>query len=496
MSLSVPALPLRAGATGALALLPVALLALGFLLFPPDVSRVADIAWLITVSEQVLDGQTLYVDLVETNPPASLWLYLPAVWLARHLHVVPEMVVNLQILALAGFSLWLGARLLDRAGLLARQHRAAIGCLAVALLVLLPNGTFGQREHAGVLLLLPVLAGLCLRLSRQRPARMESLACGIAAGFAICIKPHFAFAYAAAVLAAAAMKRDWRLPVCRENWIVAVVLAVYAASIVLFTPGYLSEIMPLVALDYLPVRMPWARLLREPALMLWATALLALAMAARGRRLPPPAVLLAAASLGGLLGYLAQGKGWPYHAVPMLLFALLAGFWALCDTAAEKTLPRAVAACTLAGLAVFTGVWFGQSLEIRALARAVAMLHPHPTMMSISGEIAVGHPLVRLTGGTWVGRECAQWNIFGGIQRKETESLDGATLARIDAAIAMETKLLAQEIDSDKPDIILVQIAVFDWGQWIAKNPAVAAAMAAYRDKGAYDGVRIMQRAE
>src|SRR5713101_5631390 len=42
-----------------------------------------DVSWLITLSEKVLDGTRLYVDLIEVNPPASVLLYLPAVALAR-----------------------------------------------------------------------------------------------------------------------------------------------------------------------------------------------------------------------------------------------------------------------------------------------------------------------------------------------------------------------------------------------------------------------------
>src|SRR3954465_10275637 len=44
-----------------------------------------DVSWLITLSEKMLDGQRLYVDLIEVNPPASVFLYLPLVALARAL---------------------------------------------------------------------------------------------------------------------------------------------------------------------------------------------------------------------------------------------------------------------------------------------------------------------------------------------------------------------------------------------------------------------------
>src|SRR5437762_14325079 len=52
-----------------------------------------DVSWLITVNEKMLAGQRLYVDIIEVNPPASIWLYTPFVWLAHQLQLRPEAVI-------------------------------------------------------------------------------------------------------------------------------------------------------------------------------------------------------------------------------------------------------------------------------------------------------------------------------------------------------------------------------------------------------------------
>ena len=49
-----------------------------------------DMSWLIVVAERWLDGEQLYVDLLETNPPASVFLYTPIVVIARGFGVAPE----------------------------------------------------------------------------------------------------------------------------------------------------------------------------------------------------------------------------------------------------------------------------------------------------------------------------------------------------------------------------------------------------------------------
>ncbi|EBU8132117.1 hypothetical protein DLM20_25530, partial [Salmonella enterica subsp. enterica serovar Java] len=44
-----------------------------------------DASWIITMCERVLAGDRLYVDLIETNPPFTIWMFMPAVLLARML---------------------------------------------------------------------------------------------------------------------------------------------------------------------------------------------------------------------------------------------------------------------------------------------------------------------------------------------------------------------------------------------------------------------------
>ena len=57
----------------------LAAIAIQCLLVPID----ADVSWLLTVCDRVLSGDRLYVDIIEVNPPASVWLYLPLVWIAK-----------------------------------------------------------------------------------------------------------------------------------------------------------------------------------------------------------------------------------------------------------------------------------------------------------------------------------------------------------------------------------------------------------------------------
>jgi hypothetical protein len=48
-----------------------------------------DVSWLITICERILDGETAYVDIIETTPPVPLLLYMPGVAFARWLPISP-----------------------------------------------------------------------------------------------------------------------------------------------------------------------------------------------------------------------------------------------------------------------------------------------------------------------------------------------------------------------------------------------------------------------
>ena len=63
-----------------------------------------DVAWLLTVAEKWLDGSRLYVDVLETNPPASVWLYVPFVQLARLTSLRAETLVDIVFIAAAALS--------------------------------------------------------------------------------------------------------------------------------------------------------------------------------------------------------------------------------------------------------------------------------------------------------------------------------------------------------------------------------------------------------
>ena len=154
----------------------------------------SDVAWLLTVGEKVLDGNRLYVDVLETNPPASVLIYLPAIAVGRLLGIAPDGVLDAQLFLSAFLSLALAGLLLAPVV----QARAAswpwLLPVSIAIVLLLPSYNFGQREHFAVLCILPALAATAVRAHGLPVRGSLAVVAGLGLGLTVAIKPHFGLA--------------------------------------------------------------------------------------------------------------------------------------------------------------------------------------------------------------------------------------------------------------------------------------------------------------
>jgi len=229
----------------------------------------ADVSWLLTVAERVWDGQRLYVDIIETNPPMAVWTYIPGIAIARALGLPAEMVTDALVFAAIFASLALAARILKDSAVLGASAGWPLAWLAFAILAVLPTKIFGQREHIAVLELLPVLALYAARMKGRTPPLPLVLAAGVAAGVALSFKPHFAIGMACGLAALAVHARSWRILFAPENFIAAAIVVIYALCIVLFYPEFLSAIAPLVRDIYIRVGSSFIEMIETPAVPIW-----------------------------------------------------------------------------------------------------------------------------------------------------------------------------------------------------------------------------------
>jgi hypothetical protein len=442
-----------------------------------------DVSWGLTMAEKWLDGARLYIDLIEVNPPATVFLYVMPVVIARHTGLSPEVTANGLIFLGVAVSLGVTGRILSAAKLVPSERVWPLVTIAAALLLILPAQNFGEREHIAVIAILPFLAVSWLRSVRLAPSLQGTLTAGIGAGITAIIKPYFAVAVLFAGVAAALSARSWRVLFALENWIAAAMLAAYVLFVWCIYPVYFAEMMPLLSDVYVPVKEPLAILLVHVGIPLWAITLVILWRRARHEMLRPPLLALLAASAGFAVAYVVQQKGWPYHSYPFLALALLALGSALVATPAQAVLrDRLMGFLTWLWISGLSLYWMSLGGGDPALADSIRAVAPHAKVLSISSQLGSGHPAVRAAGGVWVGRVPSLWVTKGVFMLRARGGLDPAWASRLETYTERDRTMLIEDIAKERPDVILVERAPdTDWLAWALADPTLAAELANYR---------------
>lgn len=460
-----------------------------------------DVSWLITLCEKMLAGERPYVDFIETNPPAAILLYLLPVALAHAVSMRPEIVVDAFIFACIGASLWLSVAIAHATQLFDRRIIQQLVILFAAIFVVLPAQTFGEREHIAAIAFLPLLALSVARASGKSVSIWLVVAAGLGAGVIAVIKPHFIVAIVLAAAVSAWSARDWRVFFGPENWIAGAMLAAYGALTYILYPEFVANILPLVAEIYVPIRGSFWKFIIHFGTPIYV-AVFALIFALKGRdAFRTPYSLLLAASLGFSFSYYSQLKGWAYHAYPMLAFALaalviaFAQRWPLVAGKEDlrARLKRLSSALIIAFLTGAVFVWMNFSLDMRALREPIARVVSKPTVLAITSDIGVGHPLTRALNGTWVGRVCGQW-IATGAKILKLETSDPALHRRYDELEAHDRNMLIEDIRRERPDIILVDRIRYDWWRWAQSDTTLMRELGNYAKLDEINDVLILRR--
>lgn len=461
----------------------------------------SDVSWDLTIADKVLDGQRLYTDIIEVNPPATVYLYMLPALLGRWTGLSADLFVDLLVFAAAGLSLWVSNRVLARADALPGD-RSELAAITAAVLLILPAHTFGEREHIVLILFLPLLAVSVLRAYGHRPGLWMAVLAGTCGGIVAIIKPFFAAPIVCVALTAAYFCRSWRPIFALENWIAAGLLAVYTAWVAMAYPEFFSDVVPLVLMVYVPAKASIGQILTQFATPLWLCAWGLVIFFDRRALLRLPVAMVLSASIGFAIAFYIQQKGWPYQSYPMIALALIAfvptflAYWRR-DGSGDPALRKQRMAVALATGLLVGGCfsWLNSSLYVGGIAQAVRALKPHPKLLTLSIDLSVGFPLTREVEGTWVGRLASLW-ISGDVwHRLLTEDLDGDTLAKLKAYAARDRRTFTEDLARGRPDIILVDHRQqVPWADWIRSYPPLAEQMKAYRKVRAFGEIDILCR--
>jgi len=455
-----------------------------------------DVSWFLTFADKWLDGQTPYVDILDPNPPLAFLSLVPAILLARGLHVAAEPIVSALVFLFAAATLTFAARPL---GLSTKPRREAMPMVNAGIFVflVLPGIAFAEREHLALLALAPLLALFAVQAEGRAASKAARIAAGLLAGLAMCFKPYFLLPAALPALDAARRQRSLAPLLAPEFRAAAALVAAYALVVVLAFPAYAGYAAPVIAQIYAPARDSWSNLAFASLAPFVVALLIGAVLAAPPQTAPPLARVAFLAAVGFFIGFLHQGKGWTNHAFPALALALLAFVmrW-LGASDHDRTHPAfkflLAPALVAAPLTMGALAQLGDAEEHPGLAAAVARLAPQkPRLIALARQMDFGHPLTRRLHGAWVGRPNALWTASFAVTLLGRET-DPAQRAMLEDWRRRDLAGFAEDVRRGRPDAVIVEDR--QTREWAQKRPEFAGALDGYGLAGAVGEIEIWTR--
>jgi hypothetical protein len=446
-----------------------------------------DTTWLTVMAERWLGGERLFIDLHENNPPASVYLYIPAVYAGKLMGIRSELVVQVFTILLFMGCVYCTFKMLVRAGYERHFHFGWLLTVCVILFLLMPVSSYGQREHLAALLTLPLLGLAAIRCAGKRPDVWMVVLSGLALGCIGAIKPPLISIAVLLSLLAAFHSRSWRVFLAPENWIGAAVFATYLAAIVFLHPAFVRDVMPLLRDVYLPARF-FVIILLAPAFWVMVGLVVHSAMMHRADWVDPPICLVYAAASGYFFSYIMQMKFFDYHALPVAIFLMLAlcmgilrlqpgtGSWVVRRTG------RLTGLLIIGVLGGFNFHDFYSSQYNGNLTKVVQAINPAARVAGFGVMPGPQIRAVRDAGGSWVGSFGYTYVPGYAAWFRAHETVSAEWGARLDFWERWTADVSARDIAEKKPDIILfLDEKLLQWPTWLKQYPQMVKAMSNYR---------------
>ena len=293
-----------------------------------------DIAWLIHLTERVLGGATLYVDIIENRPPALFLLAVPPIAFGRLIGIDPTHTYHVWISGFILVSLML-CRAISRNAVFEQRPvtRRAFLLSGVVLLTVVPLHHYGQPGHVVTVLMLPYLLSAARRAAGRGVSIRRAILAGLLAGAGIALKPFFVIPWLCVELFVRIRTRQPRSLMAPENICIAAIQAVFLGTVFIGFTAYVTSILPLAIELFNAHNIPLVILLMHA---LYVGLILAIPLLmGLGRHTVPGALsgTLFVAAGAFLVVFLIQLKGWGQHLLPSLIFTfllctiLIVGYW-------------------------------------------------------------------------------------------------------------------------------------------------------------------------
>ena len=481
-----------------------------------------DVGAILDVTERWIDGEKLYVQVIDENLPLTFIVHALPVLTAKILPGGVPFWFTAWVVAGIFASFYACSRLVRLVP--SADHALTEALLPPVLLFLftvLPNEHFGQREHLMFVASAPYLIASMARAEGVPPGRTSAIAIGLVAGIFFAMKPYY-LAIPAAVELFLLTRRGWRATFSDPiPW--AIFAVAFGHLVLMYTvfSAYGRFVMPMALESYEPIGdASWEQVLTSNVMLPTLIALLIFGAFAIFLTRALAARALLAFGLGAAVSAIAQAKGWPYHVLPALSGAILLATFTLSQTIdrylpisrSGHRLPVAVISATLMVLlyfqaALYTPPFYKQRQyedSIGGILRHIVEQNaPHRTIMTLSPGIYPFWPMLNYVHGRMTMRFLTMWVIQGVYADCE----DFPALYNAPDTMGDTEKFVFDAVSEDfangKPDLLILdtipgmrrcQGKVFDYLEYFQQNKVFADAFENYEHLMDVDRYKIYRR--
>jgi hypothetical protein len=284
-----------------------------------QVTPSGDITWQLWIARQMLGGARLYTDIWEVNPPLWFWSAVPVEWLGERTGLPPTQLLFTFIVAMAIFSALLVEKLTE---LPRATHRFVLTLLVFWISIVMPFVDLGQREQLALTTCLPYAALIARRRYGRSTPVWIATAVGIFGAYGFAFKHYFILVPLSLELwLCVGLRRNWR-PWRPELVAMVIFAALYAVCVCIFTPAYLSFMVPMNLAAYASLDRSYLAMLKPGWVGYWLLTAAFYVLYRRERRTDAPventalfqALLITAGCFA--FAYFIQRKIFTYHSVP------------------------------------------------------------------------------------------------------------------------------------------------------------------------------------
>jgi hypothetical protein len=284
-----------------------------------------DSTWGLYCAKMIIEGHTMYVDMIDVNPPLIFIYSTIPVFISNILNISSTNIYVLFIIFLIFISIYLSWRILIHVNFNSKSNLRLYLYSIIFILTILPSYNFGEREHLLMIFITPYILSIIYNKYLKKFSIYFKTIISLFAALGFNLKPHFFLILIGVELVYFIYKYEKNLlkTFRIEPIIVISSSIIYLITIYFLFPEYIDFMIPFSIDVYTDVfNKPLYILLLNYEFIL-SVLIITIFLILSKKILAHENIIFLTSIITSIFVYLIQQKGWSYHSLPYFIFTVL-----------------------------------------------------------------------------------------------------------------------------------------------------------------------------